>query len=188
MAAKKPKQYALTFDTETTGLISNRIIKIDRQAEVIEFYASRIDLSTGKVNKIYNTLIRPTHFPMNDYVLKTTHTKITNEMLKDAPTFKEVSNDILNVIENSPMIVAHNLSFDMEIIDIEFERLNQKVKWPMRRVCTVEATMYLKGFRLSLTKLHSLLFNEEFENAHRAESDVLALSRCAVELYKRDLI
>lgn len=188
MAARKPKQYALTFDTETTGLVSNRIIKIDRQAEVIEFYGNIIDLNTGKVNKIYQSLIKPTHFPMSDYVLKTTHTKITNEMLKDAPTFKQISDKINALIEVSPMIIAHNLSFDMEIIDIEFERLGIKLNWPLRRVCTVEATMYLKGFRLSLTKLHSLLFNEEFENAHRAESDVLALSRCAVELYKRDLI
>jgi DNA polymerase III epsilon subunit-like protein len=188
MPAKKSKQLALVFDTETTGLVNNRIIKIDRQAEVIEFYGNLIDLGSGKVHKIYHTLIRPSKFPMSDYIIKSTHTKLTNEMLQDAPIFNEVSNLIRNLIEEAPMVISHNLSFDMEIVDIEFERLKGQLNWPIRRVCTVEATLYLNGFRLNLTKLHSLLFKEEFENAHRAESDVMALNRCAVELYKRDLI
>ena len=189
MAAKKLKQLAFVFDTETTGLVNNRIIKINRQAEVIEFYGNLIDLSSGKINKVYHTLIRPTvEFPMSDYTIKTTHTKLTNKMLEDAPTFNKVADDIREFIEAAPMIIAHNLSFDMEIVDIEFERLKGQLNWPLRRVCTVEATLFLNGFRLSLTKLHQLLFGEEFENAHRAGSDVTALNRCAVELYRRDLI
>jgi DNA polymerase-3 subunit epsilon len=185
----KAKQTALIFDTETTGLVYNHVIKIDRQPEVIEFYGQVVSLSTGKVYDKYHTLVCPKKFPMDDYTIKATKTKLTNEMLKDAPIFKDVANEIRNFFEESSMIIAHNLSFDMEMIDLEYERLKgQLINWPLKRICTVEATLFLKGKRLTLTDLHTLLFGDVFENAHRAETDVAALTRCVVELHRRDLI
>jgi len=185
----KAAPLALIWDTETTGLISNHTMKLDRQAEIIEFYGNVVNLKNGKVAHEYHTLIQPIKYPMDDYTIKTTKTKITNEMLKDAPQFNKVADSIKDLIESSPMIISHNLSFDMEITDIEFERLKATVNWPKHRVCTVEATLYMKGFRLNLMNLHKHLFNgEEFENAHRAKTDVDALTRCCVELYKRGVI
>ena len=42
---------AFIFDTETTGLVKNRTIKLDDQPEVIEFYGALVDLSKkgGKI-------------------------------------------------------------------------------------------------------------------------------------------
>jgi hypothetical protein len=76
----------------------------------------------------------------------------------------------------------------MEMVDIEFERLGRKAPWPPRKVCTVEATVHLLGYRLSLQNLHKHLFGENFDEAHRAKVDVEALVRCCVELRKREVI
>jgi DNA polymerase-3 subunit epsilon len=181
---------AFPFDTETTGLVHNRSVKLDRQPEIIEFYGCMLDLKSGKVKSEYHTLIRPTvEFPMSAYTIKVTKTKLSNEMLADAPTFKEVADDIRKHLEKAPMIIAHNLSFDMEMVEIEFERLGQTINWPINRVCTVEQTVHMRGHRLNLTKLHQLLFKDEgFEDAHRAKADVGALSRISVELHKRGMI
>ncbi len=58
----------------------------------------------------------------------------------------------------------------------------------VRLICTVESTEHIKGFRLTLTKLHEHLFGEAFPSAHRAENDVRPLTRCFIELYNRGII
>lgn len=183
---------ALIFDVETTGLPKNRTIKLDLQPEIIELYAQTVDLKTGKIGKQFGTLIKPSK-PLSDtpaFGDKKTITQITgitNEMLKDAPSFKDVANSIFKMIEKAPCVIAHNLSFDKEMIDIEAQRMRHLILWP-RQICTVEATIAMKGRRLTLTKLHLELFKKEFEGAHRAQGDVDALTACCVELFKRGLL
>lgn len=183
---------ALIFDTETSGLPRNRTIKLDLQPSIIEFASALVNLKTGKVLKSFQTLIKPAKAlsdtpAFGDKKTITQITGITNEMLKDAPNFKEVSKDIFKLIESPLMVIAHNLSFDSEMVDIEAERINRIVAWP-RKICTVEATIAMKGHRLNLTKLHLELFDEPFEGAHRAQGDVEALTRCCVELFKRGML
>jgi DNA polymerase III epsilon subunit family exonuclease len=175
---------ALLFDTETTGLVGSRQLKLDEQPEIIEFYGCLVDLKKGKIHQEYETLIKP----KKEISAKITEiTTITNEQLKDAPAFADVAEKILEQLEGAPLVIAHNVSFDKDMIDIEFERLERKVAWP-RLLCTVEQTIHIKGHRLSLTKLHQLLFNEPFAGAHRAKEDVQALMRCCIELHKREMI
>lgn len=183
---------ALIFDTETTGLLKNRTIKLEKQPDIIEFYGHMVDLKTGKIGKKFGTLIKPRK-PLPDVPgpgeKKTISqiTGITNDMLKDAPSFKDASKAIVALIKKAPAVIAHNLSFDAEMIDIELERLNMKLEWP-RKICSVEATISMKGYRLNLTKLHLELFGKEFKDAHRAKGDVDALTPCCVELFKRGII
>lgn len=183
---------ALIFDTETTGLTKNRTVKLDLQPEIIEFYGQLVNLKTKKILSKYGTLIKPSK-PLSDkpeFGQKKTIsqiTGITNEMLAKAPSFKQVSKEIFKMIEKSPIAIAHNLSFDSEMIDIEAERLKYEVRWP-RKICSVEATIAMKGKRLSLTNLHLELFGEKFEDAHRAKNDVDALTKCCIELFKRGML
>lgn len=183
--------WAVPFDTETTGLVKPRSIKLNKQPEVIEFFGCLVDLKSGKIDREIDLLIRPTvEYPMTEYTIRATKTKLSNDLLADAPTFQNVANDIRIFLENAPLLIAHNLSFDKEMIEIEFERLKAPpVIWPLRQFCTVEQSIHLQGRRLSLTKLHQYLFDgEEFLDAHRARNDVMALTRCAVEMHKRELI
>lgn len=178
---------ALVFDSETTGLINNHIVALDKQPEVIEFYGALVNLKTKKKLKEWEFIIRPRQYPMTKETIEKTKTQLSNELLKDAPLFPKVKAEIRKALEQAPLIIAHNLSFDKEMIDIEYERLGEKLKWP-RGICTVEATIHLKGFRLALDALHQLLFKETFKDAHRAKPDTNALIRCCYELHKRGLI
>jgi DNA polymerase III alpha subunit (gram-positive type) len=173
---------AFIFDTETTDLIINHSMPLAKQPEVIEFYGHSIDLATGEVGTIIDRLFKPSK-PIGE---KTTQiTSITNEMLERAPLFATYASAIQTALETAEAVIAHNLSFDKEMLDIEMERLGLSIAWPAAMLSTVEQTIHYKGFRLSLSDLHMLLFGEKFEGAHRARVDVEALTRCAVELFKR---
>lgn len=184
---------AVLFDTETSGLVRNRTLKLDSQPEVIEFYACLADLKKGKITKEYDTLIKPAKPLLDKPALGekrtiTDITGITNKMLEKAKPFKDHAKAIMKMLTAAPIVIAHNASFDKDMIEIELERIGVKdFKWP-RLVCTVEQTIHMKGFRLSMSNLHQELFGEPFAGAHRAKADVAALLRCCVELHKRDIL
>lgn len=171
------------LDTETSGLIDNHSIKLERQPHVIEYYARRTNLASGEFISDLEMLIAA---PVKLDAKITEITGITDELLAGRPLFAsdEVALRIAQDIESSEVIIAQNASFDKEMLDIEFERLGRKLAWP-RIICTVEATIHYKGFRLGLQALHEYLFNEPFADHHRAKPDVLALERICIELFKR---
>lgn len=184
---------ALLIDTETTGLIENRSMPLDRQPEVIEFFGLRANLDSGKVRTTYQVLIRPSR-PFQEQDTRsetgrkrrgtTSITGITNQMLERSPLFSKVADKIIDLVEGSGTVVAHNVTFDREVLDIEAERLGRRITWPPL-ICTVEQSTFYRGYRLSLGELHEHLFQEKFSGAHRAEADVRALLRCCVEMRRR---
>lgn len=184
---------ALILDTETTGLIENRSMSLDRLPEVIEFYGVRVDLDKkGKVSAVMHHMIRPSRpfleeRDANAKKSRKTITEITglrNADLKGAPPFSRVADDIFSFIEGSPLVIAQNASFDRDMLDIEAERLDRRVAWPPL-VCTIEQSVHYKGYRLNLGDLHEHLLGVKFEGAHRAQADVEALVRCCVAMRKR---
>lgn len=179
---------AFIFDTETTGLVTNRKLKLKSQPHIIEFYGCLVDLKKGKVLSEINQLIKPPDpFLVTEEITRITGLKY--EDLKDAPPFEDVAEKIITALEKAPVLIAHNLSFDKEMIEIEADRCwDQKIKWPKRLLCTVEQTIHIKGFRLNLSGLHEHLFGEKFEGAHRAKVDVEALTRCCVKLVKMGVL
>lgn len=175
---------SLIFDTETTGLIFNRTIKDDKLPHIIEFYGCLVDLDTGIMLDEYETLINP-GIAISPEI--TGITGIDDAMVKEAPKFASVANWIQALVESADEMIAHNLAYDEEVMRVEYDRLKRPIKFPMM-LCTVEQTVHLKGYRLSLTALHELLFGEGFPSAHEAKADVLALVKCCVELKKRGVI
>lgn len=172
---------ALILDTETTGLLSNHVLPIDKQPEVIELFAVLHDLKADKVKAEYHSLFKPKK-AITDEITKITG--LTNEDLKDAPAFAAKAAEIKKLIEGAPTIIAHNASYDTEMLGIEFERLGQQLKWP-RVICSVEQTVHVKGFRLNLQSLHELLLGQKFLEAHRAKTDTQALARCCVKMFEK---
>lgn len=177
----KKANLALAFDTETTGLIENVTVKDKVLPEVIDFYGCIFDMNTGRIIEELDILIKPSRSISEEI---TNITGITEDMVKGKKSFKQNAKAIKAIIEKAPMAIAHNAAFDKEMLNIEMERAKEKIEWP-RVLCTVEQTMHLKGYRLSLTALHELLFGEGFPDAHRAKVDVLAQVKCIVELMKR---
>lgn len=172
---------ALVFDTETTGLVQNMTVQLDKQPHVIEFCGMIVDLADGRMIEEVNTLVRP---PVKLWTKIVNITGLTDEVLEKERGWQTVFPDIVDIIEKAPLVIAHNLTFDKDMVDIEMRRLGKQVAWP-RGVCTVEATEHYRGRRLTMERLHEYLFGCGFPKAHRARNDVLALVRIAVELNKR---
>jgi DNA polymerase III epsilon subunit-like protein len=181
------------FDTETTGLIDNHIKPLVRQPEVIEFacvWADWDDLT--KVVASYETLIRPQHSRLADKPIEEKPHNLTDEDLKDCVTFDQVADKIQSLLTGVEIVSGHNLSFDMEMMDIEYERLRRRLAWPSARMCTVEQTMHINGNRMALGRnkrgeigLYEYLTGEEHKDAHRAMSDVMATLRCLQKIREK---
>jgi len=171
------------FDTETTGLIDNHLRTLDKQPQIFEFFALTTD---EKGNELAATHLwaKPT-VSLSDKVTKVTGIK--DEDVADKPPFREIADQIKSVIEASDLVVAHNATYDVEVINFEMQRCGKNVTWPDVR-CTVELTEWLSGFRLKLEDLHEVLFGAKFDHAHSAEADVRAMAKCWFELKRREWI
>ena len=167
----------LVFDTETTDLIKNKLLPLDRQPHIIEFFGVSLDFE-GNELAAHHWLFKPP-VKLNDDVKRITG--ISEEMIADKPPFATAAEQIKELIERHDEVVAHNLSYDMGVVDFEMKRCGMSITWPIP-TCTVEGTEHLKGFRLNLSALHELLFGEKFDGAHRAENDVRALANCFRQL------
>jgi DNA polymerase III epsilon subunit-like protein len=177
----------LIFDTETTGLNDFKLMPANRQPYVIQFSGSLVDLDTGKIENTYTTFIRP---PRQELLTAkiTEITDITWDNLEEAPPFFSVAGKIALMIRRAECVAAHNLSFDMAMLDLEAGRMGKKITWPETRICSVEATVHLKGYNLDLIGLHTELFGKGFDKAHTADADTAALVKCMIEMRKRNLI
>lgn len=172
----------LIFDTETTGLTENSLRSLDKQPHIIEFYGCLLDRDTFTVVGELDLLIKP---PIKITPEITKITGITNDMVRDAPRFADVAGSISDLLSKADRKVAHNEAFDHQMLLFEFARLDICVPFPKERICTVEQTEHINGYRMKLTDLHEYLFGTPFKGAHRAKVDVEALTRCYVELIKR---
>lgn len=167
------------FDTETTGFVRSKLVPLEKQPKIIEIFGLSLDDECNEVG-FYHQLFNPGK-PLDPKIIEITN--ITDEMLKDQPPFAEKADEVLNFFGEHGEAAAHNATFDRQMLDIEFRRIERTFSWP-RLICTVEKTHHLKGMRLTLTALHEHLFGEKFEGAHRAETDVRALAKCFIKLRK----
>jgi len=112
-------------------------------------------------------------------------TGIRDEDVRGLPRIGHWWQQLKSLIESCDRAVAHNLTYDKQVLDFESKRLGQEIKWPSDLICTVEATHHYNGHRLSLANLHMALFGVGVEKAHRAMDDVRSLARCYLELVRR---
>ena len=170
------------FDTETTGLVRNSLVPLDQQPRIIEFFGHTIDNQTGHVLQEVEFFCDP------GIMIEPVITKITGIRQSDLAgqkPFSAYAPTVCSMIKGADAVLAHNLSFDMALVEADCKRCNTDLTWPERLICTVEQTEWMKGHRLSLSMLHEELFGEPFSGAHRARVDVGALTRCYLELVKR---
>lgn len=173
---------ALVFDTETSGLIKNRLVPLDQQPRIIEFFGQLVDTETGETLEELEFFCDP---GIQIEPIITRITGIKPEQLQGQPPFKHFAAQVIELIGKADALVAHNLSFDMAMVENDIKRASHEVHWNHRLICTVEQTEWMRGHRLNLSALHEELFGEPFAGAHRARVDVDALARCFLELFKR---
>jgi DNA polymerase-3 subunit alpha len=195
------KMIVTTFDTETTDLVKHSGVPLERQPRIVELFAHKFEV-VGDDEHPEDTefkLIDEIEFRVNPGIsippIASRITGITDEMVAELPRIWHHMQPLRDFFTGVDMSVAHNHSYDFQLVNFEQrrERIHAGAKldmfpWPEQRTCTVEASMHLKGHRLSLTKLHEFLFGEGFDGAHGARSDVEATTRCFQELWRRGAI
>src|ERR1700751_5352075 len=116
------------IDIETTGGSAER----DKITEICILIHDGLTV----VDK-FSTLINPERrIPYNI----TRITKITDEMVEDAPKFYEVAKKIAQMTERM-IFVAHNVSFDYGFVSREFKSLGYNYK--REKLCTVRLSRKL---------------------------------------------
>lgn len=98
---------------------------------------------------------------------------ITNEMVKDAPTFKAVANELKQYIEGCDLGGYNSNRFDIPLLMEEFLRSGIDVDLSKRRMIDVQHIFYQMEPR-TLTAAVKFYCNKELEGAHGAEADINA--------------
>lgn len=170
------------FDTETTDLIRNTLLPIDQQPHIIEFFGHTYQVRHGedpfKVGEL-EFLCTP-GAPITEEVTRITGIKPSD--VEGKPPFSAYASDVISAIHSADVIVAHNLSYDMAVVDFELQRIGKRVLWPSQRICTVEQTEWIRGHRLNLGALYEHCFSKPMANAHRARDDVNAMTEAFFHL------
>ncbi|ASI92222.1 PolC-type DNA polymerase III [Vibrio mediterranei] len=103
----------VVLDFETTGLSPNQG---DRAIEI-----GAVKLENGTVVDRFQSLMNP-GFRVSGFIEN--YTGISNAMLANAPSCKDVMGEFSTFIQNSNL-VAHNASFDKRFLDAELELINE---------------------------------------------------------------
>jgi DNA polymerase III subunit epsilon len=155
---KKP---LAVIDLETTGvnLGSDRIVEI-----------AIVKIQTDGQRLIKRKLLNP-EIPISQ-VSRDLH-GITNEMVKDAPTFKQVANEIKQFLDNCDLAGYNSNRFDIPLLAEEFLRVGLEFDFNHRRLVDVQKIFHMMEQR-TLSAAYKFYCNKNLEGAHGAEADAVA--------------
>lgn len=109
---------------------------------------------------------------------------ITDEMVAQAPTFKQVANEIKMFIENCDLGGYNSNRFDIPILMEEFLRSGLDVDLSTRRMVDVQHIFYTMEPR-TLSAAYKFFCDKELTNAHSAEVDIEATIEVLMAQVKR---
>ena len=149
------------FDLETTGvnITSDRIVEIS----ILKVFPNgKEERHTWKVN------------PEMPIPPETTAVHgISDEDVKDAPTFKQLAKDIHNLIKDSDLAGFNSNRFDIPLLAEEMLRVDMDFDMKSRVAVDVQ-TIFHKKEQRTLSAAYKFYCNESLENAHSAEADTVA--------------
>ena len=173
----------IVFDTETTGLPKPDSAPLEAQPQIIEFAGIKLHDETLEELDRIEFLANPGR-PLEEIIIKITG--LTDDVLRDQPPFGANFSRLAEFFLGERAMCAHFVGFDRSLLTYELRRLGKmdRFPWPQKHICTVEASMPLRGHKLKLGVLHEIACDYVFEDAHRAMPDVEALVRCVRWLRK----
>lgn len=161
------------LDLETTGLN----LATDR---IVEIALLKVDQDGKKTIK--RKLINPEK-PIPAEV-SAIH-GITDDMVKDAPTFRQAANEVKQFLEGSDLGGYNSNKFDWPLLVEEFLRAGMDFDISDRRLLDVQKIYHQMEPR-NLSAAYKFYCSKELENAHSAETDVNAtweVFQSQVEMY-----
>jgi DNA polymerase III epsilon subunit-like protein len=187
----------LFFDTETTGLPKNwnaPMKDLDNWPRVIQL-GFQVYKPEGEMVYEYSKLIKPDGWviPDGDFWKENGFSQIISE--KEGIPIVDALDVFSKHITVCDLLVAHNMSYDHNVLGSEFLRAKKKTGKVIDKFCTKEQTTDIvkipntRGYKWpKLSELHIHLFGHDFEGAHDALDDVKATAKCYFELKKQNLI
>jgi DNA polymerase-3 subunit epsilon len=149
------------LDLETTGvnLSSDRIVEI-----------AIVKILPDHTRQVKRKLLNP---EMQIPVASSDIHGITNDMVKDAPTFKQAGNEIKQFLQDCDLGGYNSNRFDIPILMEEFLRAGMDVDLSNRRMIDVQHIFYSMEPR-TLSAAYKFYCQKELINAHSAEVDINA--------------
>jgi len=149
------------LDLETTGvnLGTDRIVEI-----------AIVRIKPDGTQKIMRKLINPEMRISDESV--SIH-GISNEMVKDAPTFKQAAGEIKQFLDNCDLGGYNSNKFDIPLLVEEFLRVGVDFQIEKRKCVDAQRIYHLMEPR-NLSAALRFYCGKELENAHSAEADTVA--------------
>lgn len=182
----------LVFDTETSGLFPKN--NIGDNPYMIQLACILYDTHSSKIINRINSLIK-IDFEVGEEVIKLTG--ITNDNIKEnGEDINIVLDNFNSLLLKCDILVAHNMEFDLRVIDMEMKRNGKEINYSeeakrLKTYCTMKKSIHLckiekensfgKYYKWpKLEELHKHLFNKDVKNLHDAYNDVLVCLRCYI--------
>ncbi len=155
------KNPIIFFDLETTGIN----IASDR---IVEISYLKVDLNGNESSK---TLRVNPEMPIPEKVVAIHG--ISNEDVKDAPTFNEVAKSVARDFEGCDLGGYNSVRFDIPLLAEEFLRAGVDIDLKRRKFVDVQV-IFMKMEPRTLSAAYKFFANKELDNAHSAEADTRA--------------
>ena len=155
------KRPIIFFDLETTGVDTSN----DRIVEI-----SMIKVGVDGSKQITTRRINP---EMPIPAEATAVHGITDEDVKDEPTFKQIAKSLATFIEGCDFGGFNSNRFDLPMLVEEFLRAEVDVNFDNRKFVDVQTIFHRKEQR-TLVAAYKFYCDKDLENAHSAEADTMA--------------
>ncbi len=160
----------VVVDVETTGSSPHRG---DRITEI-----AAVRVERGGIRDVFSTLVNPER-SIPPFI--TALTRITWNMVKDAPRFADVCDEVLARLDGA-VFVAHNATFDWKFVSAEVSRVTGR-RIDGRRICTVKlARAVLPQLRRRSLDWVCNHYGVEITDRHRASGDAVATAQCLIRM------
>lgn len=187
----------LFFDTETTGLpLSWRapVTDLFNWPRLVQLAWLLYD-DSGKKLKEGCRIIKPEGFTIPDEAAGV-HGIDQGRALREGASLREVLTEFAETVEESAVLIAHNMRYDESIIGAEFLRLSVPNRlFDKPRFCTMKASAEFcgipgpYGFKWpTLSELHFRLFRSLTEDVHNASADAAVCAKCFFKLKEMGII
>lgn len=157
----KLKNPLIFFDLETTGIniITDRIVEL-----------SYFKIWPNGDEELRTFKINPTiPIPLNSTKIH----GITDEDVKDSPTFSEIAKTLSKTLEGCDLAGYNSNKFDIPLLAEEFIRSGVDIDLKKRKFIDVQVIFHKKEQR-TLSAAYKFYCNKDLEKAHSAEADTKA--------------
>ena len=212
--------FVLVFDSETTGISKTQIISPSTMhlwPHIVQFSYIIFDTDTNKIVKIKDSIIKvPDGFTISQENANI-HGITTEISLEKGVGLQPVLEEFFTDLNTVDHIVGHNVSFDLNMIKAELQRLTiecfnvdevtkfqeytTKLNTSKNIHCTMQETIDFCAIELKdkfgrtykkfpkLIELYQKMFNVTPKNLHNSLNDVIVCLRCFIKLkYDIDIV